>query len=100
MFKRISVDEVKELLNDKDVKVFDVRDEASYAKAHIQGSTLLSKENFQDALKDVNKDDHILVYCFHGNSSQMVAQLLAHNGFNNVYSMEGGFAAWQEKFSD
>lgn len=100
MFKRISVDEVKELIDTNDVEIFDVRDEASYSKGHMQNSILLSKENFQEALQNIAKDKYILVYCFHGNSSQMIAQLLAHQGFTNVYSMDGGYAAWSEKFKN
>ena len=43
--------------------------------------------------KRLNKDAPVLVYCYHGNSSQEYAQMLADFRFNQVYSVDGGFAA-------
>jgi len=37
----------------------------------------------------------VLLYCYHGNASQTYGQMFADFGFAEVYSLDGGFAAWQ-----
>jgi thiosulfate sulfurtransferase len=39
----------------------------------------------------------VIVCCYHGVSSQQAAQFLIHQGFENVYSMDGGFEAWRKE---
>jgi len=39
-----------------------------------------------------------VVVCYHGNSSQQAAQFFAGEGFNDVYSMDGGFEAWKLQY--
>ena len=36
----------------------------------------------------------IIVYCYHGNSSQDVANFLTSHGFTDVYSLKGGYEEW------
>ena len=36
----------------------------------------------------------------HGNSSQPAAQFLYEKGFEQVYSLDGGFEAWQALFPE
>jgi len=37
----------------------------------------------------------VLLVCYHGNASQTYGQMFADFGFAEVYSLDGGFAAWQ-----
>lgn len=39
-------------------------------------------------------DQPVLVMCYHGISSQGAAQYLVNQGFEEVYSVDGGFEAW------
>jgi len=36
-----------------------------------------------------------VVVCYHGHSSQPAAQYFAAQGFEDVYSMDGGFEVWK-----
>ncbi|MGL5628515.1 MAG: rhodanese-like domain-containing protein, partial [Plesiomonas shigelloides] len=38
----------------------------------------------------------VIVMCYHGNSSQGAAQYLVNQGFDEVYSLNGGFEAWRK----
>jgi len=38
----------------------------------------------------------MVVCCYHGISSQGVAQFLVERGFDQVYSLEGGFEGYQQ----
>lgn len=41
-------------------------------------------------------DSPLVVVCYHGISSQNAAQYLHEQGFDDVYSLDGGFQAWRE----
>jgi thiosulfate sulfurtransferase len=43
---------------------------------------------------EVEFEQPILVMCYHGISSQGAAQYLVNQGFEEVYSVDGGFEAW------
>ena len=36
----------------------------------------------------------VIVCCYHGISSQQAAQFLIHQGYDEVYSLDGGYEAW------
>ena len=40
----------------------------------------------------------VLVMCYHGISSRGAAQFLIGQGFESVYSVDGGFEAWSKTF--
>jgi thiosulfate sulfurtransferase len=44
----------------------------------------------------VEFDTPVIVCCYHGISSQQAAQFLIHQGFEEVYSLDGGFEAWRK----
>lgn len=90
----ISVDQTRQLLADEDVTVLDIRDAESYAQAHIEAALHIENINVENFVADTDKDKPLIVYCFHGNASQSAAAYFEEHGFNRVYSMDGGFAAW------
>jgi len=51
-------------------------------------------DNIDDFIAKTDKDTTVIVYCYHGNSSQNAAQFIAEQGFPKVYSMDGGFELW------
>ena len=42
----------------------------------------------------------IIIVCYHGMSSQGAASYLVEQGFEDVYSMDGGFTAWEAAYSE
>ena len=94
-FERISIDRAREIIATGQAQVVDIRDEQSFATAHVQGATHLSNTNLPDFLQDADPDQPVLVYCYHGNSSQSAAAFLHEKGFDEVYSVDGGFEHWR-----
>ena len=43
-------------------------------------------------------EKQMMVMCYHGNSSKGAAQYLLQQGYDVVYSIDGGFEAWQRQF--
>jgi thiosulfate sulfurtransferase len=96
-FKRISPDQAQ-ALRDKGGVVVDIRDAHSYASGHITGSTHLDNQSLPDFIAAADLDHPLIVTCYHGNSSQSAAAYLIHQGFSDVYSLDGGFELWRQTY--
>lgn len=93
-FKRISITEAKQLIDKTGVSIVDVRDKQSFNNGHIDGAVLLDNTTVDSFVDNTALDTPVIVYCYHGNSSQNAGQFLAEKGFTEVYSMDGGFELW------
>lgn len=93
-FQEIDVHRVKEMLDSQSANIVDIRDPQSYAGGHVPNSVRLNDENIDEFVQDADKEKPLVVYCYHGISSRDAAAYLFHQGFSQVYSMTGGFAAW------
>jgi len=97
MYKQLTHIELDQMIHDReDLIIADVRDQESYEEAHIRNALHLSMSMLQDFCDDSDKEKPIVVYCYHGVSSQSVAQHLIEQGFTEVYSLIGGFETWKE----
>jgi thiosulfate sulfurtransferase len=94
-FQEIDTGRVKEMLEQKNVHIVDIRDPASYSNGHIPTAVSVSDSNVQEFTKNTDKDTALVVCCYHGISSQGAAAYFAEQGFKEVYSLTGGFEAWQ-----
>ena len=90
----ISVAEAKRLIAERDPLLIDIRDKATFAAEAIPGAHHGSNETIQSLLVEIDPAKPIIVYCYHGNSSQLAADFIAAQGFTEVYSLSGGYAAW------
>lgn len=97
-FKRLSTSDAKTLIDSKGAKLIDIRDEQSYQQAHIHNAVHLDNTSLQAFIETADPDKPWVVYCYHGNSSQSAAQFLYEKGFEDVYSMNGGFEVWRQQF--
>jgi len=95
MFQQIVYQQAKDLLNQEDTIILDVRDQQSFDAGHIPGSLHLSVAMLNDFCEQTPLQAPILVYCYHGISSQSVAQYLVDQGFTRVYSLTGGYENWK-----
>lgn len=80
--------------------VVDIRDPHSFASGHIPGARHLDNHSLADFIAGADMDKPLLVICYHGNSSQNAAGFLAHQGFAEVYSLDGGFELWRAQYPD
>ena len=95
-YKCISITEAKAAVQSKNAVFVDIRDKPSFLKCHIPNAIHLSQRNLDSFLSDRKKDDHIIVYCYHGNSSRDTSEFLMRQGFKNVYSLNGGFSEYKK----
>ena len=99
-FNRISVEQAQEIIEQGNTNLIDIRDEASFDRLHIRGAQLIDQQNVRDFVANADKSSPLIVYCYHGNSSQSASQFFSEQGFTEVYSMDGGFDVWHATFPD
>ena len=95
--KHINVLEATSLLNSDAVTIIDIRDRQSFEIDHMQNAHHITGKNAKYFIKKTDKEQPLLVYCYHGNSSQVAAKYFSENGFNQVYTLDGGFDIWRAK---
>jgi SagB-type dehydrogenase family enzyme len=93
-FQRINVDFARDLIEKAEPLILDTRDMGSYEQGHIEGAEFVNDSNIGDFLMTTPKNKPVLIYCYHGNASQVRAQTFIDFRFKNVYSLDGGFESW------
>lgn len=95
MFKCISIEKAAELINSSTVSIVDIRDPQSFAAGHLPNAKNINNQNLAEYIDEADKSLPLIVVCYHGHSSQPAANLFASQGFEDVYSMDGGFEMWK-----
>lgn len=104
----LSVNEAKEMIEEGDVFILDVRTPAEFEAAHIEEAQLIPLKNvtahdpvelppselLPARINEVPKDKPVIVYCLTGGRSINASKLLVENGYTNIYNMKGGISAW------
>ncbi len=93
----ISARELKTIKeNGTDVQLIDVRGIEEWNIVHIEGATLIPKNQImsEEVLATMNKEDFIVLHCKMGMRSRDVLVEMQKYGFTNVKSLDGGILAW------
>jgi len=90
----ISAQKAEQMIEQDNVLVLDMRDFRSYLNGHHSQALHLNDANLRSLLKHTAKHIPLIIYCYHGHSSQDMAQLFADFGFENCYSVDGGYEGW------
>jgi thiosulfate sulfurtransferase len=94
LFKCIHLQEAQELINNPGTVIIDIRDKASYQDGNIPNSINVSEENIVDFLSSTDRQSPLLIYCYHGISSKDAAEYFVKNGFQSVFSLDGGYTEY------
>lgn len=97
-FKHISTSDTFSALQAGQVVIADIRDDQSFASAHIAGAYHLTNGTLHQFMQQTPPETPVVVVCYHGRSSQGAAQYLVEQGFDTVYSMDGGFESWRGQY--
>ncbi len=91
----VTVEEAKEMIDQQEVVVLDVRTVEEYDSGHIPDAVLIPLAELESRLDELNPSDRILVYCRSGVRSAKAAGILIDNSFVHVFNMKGGIIEWQ-----
>ena len=72
----------------------DVRTPEEYAEGHIANSVNIPLQELSSRLSEIPKDTPVVLYCRSGNRSNQAFNLLANEGYADLYDM-GGIIDWQ-----
>ena len=94
---QIGPEEAREqIASNSDVAILDVRKPHEIENGKIEGSRRVDDEVGNEIVRSWPRERQIIVYCEHGERSLSAVQFLKQQGFQNVRSLKGGFAAWSE----
>lgn len=96
MGEHLSAEDFNQLTSDEDTILVDMRNHYESEVGHFKGAILPDCDTFRDELPMVvndlkdKKEKHIVMYCTGGIRCEKASAYLKHNGFENVYQLEGG----------
>ena len=87
-----------QLMNSEDIVVRDVREPSETAAGKIAKAIQIPVGAVSKRLGELEKykDKTLLVYCKSGARAGVACKELGKNGFEKVFSLNGGMLAWQE----
>lgn len=94
-FTDISVEQAKQMIDNKEVFILDVRTQGEFDEGYIEGAILIPDYELASRLDEVPEDAKILVYCRSGRRSVTASNILVDAGYTDIYNMLGGFNAWR-----
>ncbi len=85
------------LSNRENAVFLDVREEGEYKGGHIPQAIHIPYRQLAERINELNrfKDGPVIAYCRSGARSGSIGGLMKKNGFEKVYNLGGGIAAWQ-----
>ena len=93
--KRIDCDTASEIYLQAGSQLIDIRDEESYLAGHIADAIHIDNSSLSQFIVLAEPSQPLLIYCYHGHSSQQAGEYFINQGFEQVYSVDGGFQQWQ-----
>lgn len=95
--KEISVAETLHKMENGAVLI-DVREDNEWEKGHARAAAHIGRGVIERDIvgKFPDKDQELILYCGGGYRSALAADNLQKIGYTNVFSMNGGWSAWQE----
>lgn len=97
--REVTVAETQQRLKaNPDAKLIDVREDNEWQTAHAAGAEHLGKGIIERDIETLvpDKSTELILYCGGGYRSALAADALQQMGYTNIYSMAGGWKAWQE----
>ena len=76
----ITLDNIKEIVKNKEYLIIDVRTEEEYKEGHIKESINVPYDEIDENI-EIDKDKIIFVYCRSGNRSRIAQEILTQLGY-------------------
>ena len=96
--RETTVDEVRaDLEAGREFELIDTREDSEWESAHACGATHLGKGIIERDIERLVPDEgtRIVLYCGGGYRSALAADALQKMGYGQVFSLAGGWRAWQ-----
>ncbi|MCX7209593.1 MAG: hypothetical protein RI984_404 [Pseudomonadota bacterium] len=91
----VSTLEAIQLINKGKLQILDVRSAEEFSAGHLRASKHIPLKDLVSRVGELNKSEAVLVICGSGTQALRGVHQLAHAGFQELYSLEGGVTKWQ-----
>jgi len=93
-----AADTQQRMRDNSEVKLIDVREDKEWEAAHAAGAIHLGKGIIERDIETTvpDKNTELILYCGGGYRSALAADSLQRMDYTNVFSMAGGWRAWNE----
>jgi UPF0176 protein len=101
--KYVNAEQMNALLSEKDTIVVDMRNHYEYEVGHFENAIEIPSDTFREQLPMAvemlkeNKDKNIIMYCTGGIRCEKASAYMLHNGFKNVFHLEGGIINYAQQ---
>ncbi|MCD9618630.1 oxygen-dependent tRNA uridine(34) hydroxylase TrhO [Chryseobacterium gleum] len=99
--------EFNNMLEDPNTIVVDFRNHYESEVGHFEGAITPDVENFRESLpiineqlQDFKEDKNLLMYCTGGIRCEKASAYFKHQGFKNVYQLEGGIIEYTRQIKE
>ncbi|SFI56479.1 oxygen-dependent tRNA uridine(34) hydroxylase TrhO [Halpernia frigidisoli] len=103
----LKAQEFNELLENTNTIVVDFRNHYESEVGHFEGAITPDVETFRESLpiineqlKDFKEDKNLLMYCTGGIRCEKASAYFKHQGFKNVYQLEGGIIEYTRQIKE
>jgi len=104
--KYVNAQQMNELLEAPDTVVIDMRNHYEFEVGHFENAIEIPSDTFREQLpmaaemmKD-KKDQNIIMYCTGGIRCEKASAYMLHQGFKNVFHLEGGVIHYANKIKE
>ena len=93
-FSRLNIQETKEMLENGDVQLIDVREPYEYNAGHLPGARLIPLATLPVQAAGLDDAKPLLFVCGVGQRSALAAEYAAAAGKKNLYNIDAGTEGW------
>jgi UPF0176 protein len=104
--KYVNAQQMNQLLASPDTVVIDMRNHYEFEVGHFENAIEIPSDTFReqlpmaaDMMKD-KKDKNIIMYCTGGIRCEKASAYMLHQGFKNVFHLEGGIIHYANKIKE
>jgi UPF0176 protein len=104
--KYVDAEQMNEMLKDENTIVVDMRNHYEFEVGHFVKALEVPSDTFRqqlpmavEMLKE-NKDKKIIMYCTGGIRCEKASAYMLHNGFKNVFHLEGGIINYAQQVKE
>lgn len=103
--KYVTAGQMNELMKDPDTIVIDMRNHYEYEVGHFENAVEIPSDTFREQLPmavdmmNQNKEKNIIMYCTGGIRCEKASAYMLHNGFKNVFHLEGGIINYAKEIN-
>ena len=92
--EHITINDYADQFDSRDHVLIDVRTAEEYRQGRMPGAKLIPLNEIGSRTDEIPADKPVVLVCATGNRSMVAAGQLSRAGFEQLYNLKGGTAAW------